>query len=73
VYYFICLRVAGKPYSAPDSPPLPHLKTQDVYPYTFTGVDFTRALGVQHAGEEVKVYLCPFTCAATHAVHMEVI
>ena len=36
-----CLRVIGKPYSAPDPPPLPYLRTQDVRPFTYTGVDFT--------------------------------
>ena len=69
----MCLRVTGKPYTAPDPPPLPHLRTQDVHPFTFTGVDFTGALYVQRGGQEVKVYLCLFTCATTRAVHLEIV
>ena len=69
----VCFRVTGKPYTAPDPPPLPHLRTQDVHPFTFTGVDFTGALYVQHGGQEVKVYLCLFTCATTRAIHLEIV
>ena len=42
-----CLRVIGQPYSAPDPPSLPCLRTQDVHPFTYTGVDFTGALYVK--------------------------
>ena len=68
-----CLRVIGQPYSAPDPPPLPSLRTQDVHPFTYTGVDFTGALYVKRAEQEVKVYLCLFTCATTRAVHLEIV
>ena len=68
-----CTRVIGKPYSAPDPPPLPHLRTQDVHPFTFTGVDFTGAMYVRQAEQEVKVYLCLFTCATTRAIHLEIV
>ena len=69
----ICRKVSGKPYAAPDSPPLPRLRTQDVYPFTFTGVDFTGTLYVQQGKQEVKVYLCLFTCATTRAIHLEIV
>ena len=69
----VCRKVSGKPYPAPDPPPLPHLRTQDVHPFTFTGVDFTGALYVQRDKQEVKVYLCLFTCATTRAVHLEIV
>ena len=68
-----CHKVNGRPYAAPDPPPLPQLRTQDVHPFTFTGVDFTGALYVQQGKEEVKVYLCLFTCATTRAVHLEIV
>ena len=67
----ICNRVQGKPYSLLDPPPLPYLRTQDVHPFTFTGVDFTGALFVRHSEQEVKVYLCLFTCATTLAIHLD--
>ena len=69
----ICHKVSGRPYAAPDPPPLPQLRTQDVHPFTFTGVDFTGALYVQQGKEEVKVYLCLFTCATTRAIHLEIV
>jgi len=69
----VCRKVTGKPYSAPDPPPLPELRTQDVHPFTFTGVEFTGALYVQQGKQEVKVYLCLFTCVTTLAVHLELV
>ena len=63
----------GQPYSAPDPPLLPYLWTQDFHPFTYTGIDFTGALHVKRAEQEVMVYLCLFTCATTHAVHLEII
>ena len=64
--------MTGKPYPTPDPPPH-RLRTQDVHPFTFTGVDFTGALYVRHGKEEVKVYLCLFTCATTRALHLEIV
>ena len=66
-------KITGKPYPAPDPPPLPRLRTQDVHPFTITGVDFTGTLYVRQGKEEVKVYLCFFTCATTRAVHLEIV
>ena len=68
-----CHKIIGRPYAAPDPPPLPQLRTQDVHPFTFTSVYFTGALYVQQGKEEVKVYLCLFTCATTRAVHLEIV
>jgi len=38
-----------------------------------SGVDFTVALYIQQDREEVKVYICLFTCATTRAVNLEVV
>jgi len=46
---------------------------QDVRPFTVTGVDFTGALYVKRGNEEVKAYVCLFTCATSRAVHLEVV
>jgi len=69
----VCLKVTGKPFPAPDPAPLPQSRMQDVHPFTYTGVDFTGALYVKDGSQEVKVYLCLFTCATTHAVHLEIV
>lgn len=44
-------------------------------PFTVRGVDFTGALFVRDNSNvvEYKVYICLFTCAATRAVHLEVV
>ena len=68
-----CKRHQGKPYMAPDPAPLPHARTQDLPPFTVTGIDFTGALYVQQGSAEVKVYICLFTCATTRAIHLEVV
>ena len=36
-------------------------------------MDFTGALYVKQNNEEVKVYVCLFTCATSRAVHLEVV
>ena len=72
----ICRRVAGKPYSVPDPPPLPQARVQDGPPFDVTGVDFTGGIMyVRNEGGvgEFKVYICLFTCASTRAVHLEVV
>ena len=68
-----CNKMMGKPYRAPDSPPLPKVRVTESPPFTVIGVDFTGALYVKEGEEERKVYICLFTCAATRAVHLEVV
>jgi transposase InsO family protein len=69
-----CNRVIGKPYRVPDPPPLPKVRVEEAPPFSVTGVDFTGALYVKNAtGSETKCYICLFTCAATRAVHLEVV
>ena len=52
-----CRRHSGRPYSAPDPPPLPKIRMRDVVPFTVTGIDFTGALYVQM--NEVHTKTCP--------------
>ena len=68
-----CRKLSGKPYRAPDPPPLPKIRVSEAPPFTITGVDFTGALFVREGGQEKKVYICLFTCATTRAVHLEVV
>ena len=70
----MCRKVTGKPYSAPDPPPLPATRVSDEPPFSVTGVDFSGALHVKEkTGKEHKVYICLFTCASTRAVHIEIV
>jgi hypothetical protein len=70
----VCRKVSGKPYAAPDPPPLPEVRVQDSQPFAVTGVDFSGCLYVRGKhGEESKAYICLFTCATTRAVHLELV
>ncbi|XP_053392072.1 uncharacterized protein LOC128554787 [Mercenaria mercenaria] len=70
----ICKRINGKPYSAPDPPPLPKFRLEDSALFTVTGEDFTGALHVKvQRGNMSKAYICLFTCASTRALHLEVV
>lgn len=67
--------VAGRPFSIPDPPLLPHARVREGPPFDVTGIDFTGAMYVRNEGSlsESKVYICLFTCANTRAVHLEVV
>lgn len=69
----ICQKVAGRPYKAPDPPPLIKARIQETEPFNVTGVDFTGALYVREKDGESKAYICLFTCAVTRAVHLEIV
>ena len=68
-----CQRHGGKPYAAPDPPPLPEIRTRDTIPFTITGIDFSGALYVRNDNREIKVYICLFTCATSRAIHLELV
>jgi hypothetical protein len=69
-----CKKVQGKPFSAPDPPPLMKYRVHDSTPFFVAGVDYTGAVYVKDSsGTECKVYICLFTCASTRAVHLEVV
>lgn len=67
-----CRKSSGKPYKAPNPPPLPKFLVTEAPPFTITGMDFTGVLFVKE-GEHEKVYICLFTCAVTRAVNLEVV
>ncbi|XP_052268553.1 uncharacterized protein LOC127869935 [Dreissena polymorpha] len=69
-----CREVSGRPYKAPDPPPLPKTRLSDVATFTYTGVDYSGALSVRdNNGNDIKRYICLFTCASTIAVHLELV
>ena len=63
----ICKRVAGKPYAAPDPPPLVKDQVNATHPFEVTGVDSTGAMYICSGTGEHKVYICLFTCAVSRA------
>ena len=68
-----CRKIMGKPYTKPDSPPLPKDRVVDVIPFTTTGVDFAGPLFVKENGLMRKMYICLFTCSCVRAVHLELV
>jgi len=46
-------------------------RVADVPPFTNTGVDFAGPLYAKMPDESTKAYVCLFTCATTHAIHLE--
>ena len=69
----ICKKYSGKFYPTPDPAPLPEIRVRDAPPFTITRVDFTGALYVQEHNQELKVYICLFTCATSRAIHLKVV
>ena len=70
----ICLRHEGLPYSYPTPPHLPGDRVSDDPPFAHTGIDFAGPLIVYQCegdGNQLKAYICLFTCASTRAVHLE--
>ena len=56
---------------------MPEIRVDESPPFTHIGVDFAGPLFVksrnQHNDEELKYYICLFTCASTRAVHLELV
>ena len=74
----ICLRYDSRPCKYPGPPPLPEERVRETKPFEVVGIDFTGAIQLQHPSTEstsdnVKVYVCLFTCATTRAVHLELV
>ncbi|XP_071178001.1 uncharacterized protein [Mytilus edulis] len=67
-----CKRVIGKPYRAPDHPPLHKIRLQEAPSFTVTGVDFSLHIKEKN-GTLIKSYICLFTCPSTRVVHLEVV
>jgi len=73
-YYFSALFVRGTKGNHTDPAPLLRSRTQDLPPFKVTGMDFTGALHVyQDSHDEVKAYICLFTCATTRPIHLGVV
>ena len=68
-----CKKNCGSFYPSPDPAPLPKIRVRDAPPFTITGVDFTGALYVHEHHQEIKVYICLYTCATSRAIHLEIV
>ena len=69
----ICRRWEGGPYQIPVAPPLPSVRVKRCVPFLYVGVDYLGPLYVRMGPELQKVWICLYTCAATRAIHLELI
>ncbi len=70
----VCKRFEGRPYHAPNPPPLPVFRVDESPPFTYTGVDFAGPLHVKEANDtSSKVWISLFTCCVTRAVHLDLV
>ena len=59
-----CVKVIGRSFRQPETPPLPKCRIQESDPFSITGVDFTGALFYKTDTSKLnKAYICLFTCA----------
>ena len=68
-----CKRHHGGPYSLPNMAPLPSSRVTPARAFARTGIDFFGLLYVRGSSESAKVWVCPFTCMVTRAVHLELV
>lgn len=69
-----CKKMFAAPYSTPDHAPLPDFRVTYSHPFTYTGVDYTGAIPARDRDDKViKCYISLFTCAASRAIHLEVV
>ena len=71
-----CRRYESAPFRGPPPPPLPEFRVKDDPAFTYTGVDFAGPVSVRKGGvssDNVKVWICVFTCLVTRAIHLDVV
>ena len=69
----LCKYDVRKAFRYPEPPPLPAERVNFERPFQFTAVDFTGAINIKEEGENLKYYICLFTCMGTRAIHLELI
>ena len=68
-----CRKLECKPYGSCPVADLPPKRVPKDPPFSHTGLDFAGPLYINLNGQPQKVYICLFTCAATRAVHLELV
>lgn len=68
-----CRRIEGHPYTSSPAAELPSERVSEDPPFSHSGIDFAGPLYISSNGTAEKTYICLFTCAATRAVHLELV
>ena len=58
-------------YNVTWSPPLPHFRVQESFPFTCIGVDYAGLLYIK--GPQPKAWIVLFTCCVTRALHLDLV
>ena len=66
-----CIRLDGRVYNVPRSPPLPHFRVQESFPFTYVGVDYAGPLYIKRP--QPKAWIVLFTCCVTRALHLDLV
>ena len=67
-----CCKHEGQPYRTVPPPPLPEFRVTVSHLFEHTGVDFAGPFYVRRI-ENVKVWMCLYTCCTTRAVHLDLV
>ena len=68
--------IARDVFQHPQTAPLPQSRVSEAPPFSNTGVDFAGPLLVTDQVQREtssKAYICPWTCASTRAIHLELV
>ena len=71
-----CQKMDGSAYPTVSPPDLPSDRVSEDPPFSHVGLDFAGPLYVhadKNSSENHKTYICLFTCAATRAIHLELV
>ena len=70
-----CKRVQGLPYASPQQPNIPDFRLSTNRAFATVGIDYCGPLyvSIRKGEENCKAYIILFTCAATRALHLEVV
>jgi len=72
----LCKKIEGLSFNTVYNPELPSFRVDEAPPFSNVGIDMAGPLlvkGNDIKGDTYKAYVCLFTCAATRAVHLELV
>ena len=72
----VCKKLKAMPFRTKYSPDLPTFRVDEGPPFNHIGIDFAGPLLVKCGSlekENMKAYICLFTCTSTRAIHLEVV
>ena len=69
----ICRMIEGHLYASSPAAKLPSKRVSEDPLFSHSGINFAGPLYISSNGQLEKTYMCLFMCAATRAVHLELV